>query len=156
MLVDTTAKTVPELPALPTEVENKSDQPKPKPRSHQPRNGRAPPKERDRPPPATPAIPPVIDGAIWTPSDRPLFALRPRWHLATDDELQWIVYRLAGGQWRAVSFPTTRKSLLIVLRERVSERYGTLDGLDASAVEAVNALPDHFRDWLGPAATARD
>jgi hypothetical protein len=68
--------------------------------------------------------------------------------LATDDELQWIVYRLAGGQWRTVSYPTTRKSLLIVLRERVSDRYGTLDGLDTSAVAAANGLPDHFRDWL--------
>jgi hypothetical protein len=90
----------------------------------------------------------LIEGVPWLPSDRPLFRLRDRWWLATDDQLQWVLYRLRGQQWQAVSFPTTRKALLIVLRERVSDRYGTLDGLDAPVVQSVNVLPAHFRDWL--------
>jgi hypothetical protein len=147
VLVDATETIIPEpLSATDLAVANVT----PKSRSHQPPNGRPGAEKRDRPPSTAPAARPTIDGAIWTPTDRPLFGLRPRWHLATDDELQWVVYRLAGGQWRAASYPTTRTALLIALRERVSDRYRTLDGLDASAVEAVNALPDHFRDWLIP------
>jgi hypothetical protein len=83
--------------------------------------------------------PRMIDGVTWTPTDRPLFRLRDKWWLATDDQLQWVLYRLRGQQWQAV---------LITLRERVAARYGTLDGLDALAIQAVNDLPDHFRDWL--------
>jgi hypothetical protein len=61
--------------------------------------------------------------------------------------LQWIVYRLAGGQWRAVSFPTTRTALLITLRERVSDRYATHDGIDPDALATIQAFPEHFSAW---------
>jgi hypothetical protein len=36
----------------------------------------------------------------------------------------------------------------MTLRERVSDRYGTYDGIDPAALATVRALPDHFRDWL--------
>ena len=68
--------------------------------------------------------------------------------MATDDELQWVVYRLAGGQWRASSFPTTRASILRTLRERVADSYASFDGIDPAALTTIQAFPDHFGDWL--------
>ena len=49
-----------------------------------------------------------FEGAKWRSTDRPFLKLADRWILATDDELQWIIYkREKKDRWEAVKFPTT-------------------------------------------------
>ncbi len=94
-------------------------------------------------------IPLDLEGAPWTSTkDRPLFSLSPRRILATDDELQWVVYERRGKSWRAVAFPTIKETLV---------RYTSGDTLAARKV--VQEFPDRFRWWCpasGPAVVLVD
>ena len=117
--------------------------------SHTPRNRGKGQKNRDRPPRSAPREQPIVEGTTWTPSDPPLFRLRDRWHLATDDALQWVLYRRRGQQWHAVSFPTTQAALLAMIRHHAASREGTLDGIDPAALTTIRGWPDGpFRRWL--------
>jgi hypothetical protein len=77
--------------------------------------------------------------------DRPLFYLDRgpnekgiRWLLATDDELQWIVYRYYGKSWRPMSYHAMRDSLF--------SRYSWL--LRGEILKTISDWPETHRKWL--------
>ena len=65
----------------------------------------------------------LFDGDVWTPTDRPLFAIGKGWVLATDDALQWIVYRRQGKRWTAVRFHCEQGALLRSIKEKIEDPY---------------------------------
>ena len=76
---------------------------------------------------------------FWTSEDTPILVLSDRWVLATDWELQWVLYRRKGKQWRAQVFPTSLGSLL-----------WNLEHTDVSpeALATVRSWPKgHFSRW---------
>ena len=62
-----------------------------------------------------------------------------RWALASDG-LQWVLQRLGGGTWRAVSFVRSDREIL----ERCMREKGT--PLD-DAVNLLEGLPQTFNEW---------
>ena len=77
--------------------------------------------------------------------DTPILNLTPRWRIATDFDLQWILQRREGKEWHGVYYCTTRKGLLRVIREEI----GTLDTPEGKiALDGVSTWPEHFVDWL--------
>ena len=64
--------------------------------------------------------------------------LAPRWRvIVCKDGMQWIVQQKEashGGPWRGVSYHTNRDGLL--------RACGSLEALDSSGLEALEALPD--------------
>ena len=116
-----------------------------------------PPPTRKRPP-HTPkrGSKRLVQGTPWRAPDTPLFPLRDGWHLATDRELQWIVYRRRGSRWVAFGFPTSKAAVWMYLREYVSDRFGTLEGVDPAAVSVIRSWPGHlFRHWLEQQTTTQ-
>src|SRR5262245_18227378 len=84
-----------------------------------------------------------FEGAPWQSSDVPIVKLRDRWILATDLELQWIVYRRTRpDRWTATCFPSRKETVLRALRERVSDKYGTYEGVDSNALAEIQSWPD--------------
>lgn len=72
--------------------------------------------------------------------DRQFLRLNDRWALAYDD-LQWIVQRRAGREWKAWSFIATEKRIL----ERVLREDGVKPTPEAE--RALRCLPDSFEEW---------
>lgn len=112
------------------------------------------PPPKPKTPPRTPRKPGkrMVSGAPWPSSDVPLFSLRRGWHLATDYDLQWIVYRRRGARWVAFCFPSHTAGIFSNLREYASDRYGTFDGLDPAAMATIRSWQPRFSDWLRASA----
>jgi hypothetical protein len=72
--------------------------------------------------------------------DRQFLLLNDRWALAYD-QLQWIIQRRAGTEWRSVSFIATKKRILY----RVLDEKGIKPTPEAERV--LRCLPDSFNDW---------
>lgn len=80
----------------------------------------------------------AFEGAKWRSSDRPFLKLADRWILASDDELQWVVYnREDKVRWRAVRFPTSRDTLVMFLRDK-----------HLAIPNEIHSWPDHYSKWL--------
>lgn len=79
--------------------------------------------------------------------DRPILYLTPRWRIATDYELQWILQRRrrGGKRWDGIHFCTTRQAVARVIREELGDEVAQID---ASALHRLNTWPEHFVDWL--------
>lgn len=76
----------------------------------------------------------------WTAADIPLLWLSDRWLLATDGELQWVLYRRQGSRWVAEVFPTHTDNLIWHL-SRVPD-------LDPEALAKIRGWPrGHFNQW---------
>lgn len=79
-----------------------------------------------------------FEGAKWRSPDRPFLKLADRWILASDDELQWIIYnREDKARWRAVKFPTAKESLIRFLRDK-----------EIPIPDTLATWPDHYSNWL--------
>ena len=82
---------------------------------------------------------PQID--FWISDDTPILVLSDRWVLATDWELQWVIYRRSGKRWRAEGFPTCLGSLLWYLEHWV-------DHVTPEALAEVRSWPrGPFSKW---------
>lgn len=77
----------------------------------------------------------------WSAQDTPILRLSDRWVLATDWELQWVLYSRKGQQWRAQYFPTSTQSLLWYLQHEVPD-------CDPEALATIRGWPrGHFNRW---------
>ena len=66
--------------------------------------------------------------------------LNARWRvISCRDDLQWILQRLDGDQWRGNSFHRDRDVLL----QRIAERCGEVD---AAALDLIRALPERYQE----------
>ena len=66
--------------------------------------------------------------------------LNARWRvICCRDDLQWILQRLDGDQWRGNSFCRTREVLL----QRIAERCGEVN---ATALDLIRALPERYEE----------
>ena len=91
-----------------------------------------------------------LEGSDWKSKDRAFLKFTDRWLLASDDELQWVLYHRKGSQWKAARFPTTRETLLTAIRERIPE------GISPEALQQIQSWPDAFRHWLQPKGFKHD
>ena len=106
--------------------------------------------DRD-PPDHCPVSPEVPFAAVRTVSTRlrprekddayPIVArLNERWRvIRCADDIQWILQKHSGGEWRGNSFHRTREVLL----QRIAERCGEVN---AVALDLIRALPDRYQE----------
>ena len=72
--------------------------------------------------------------------DEQFLKLNNRWALAFDP-FQWIVQRRAGIEWRAMSFISTKKRILL----DVLDKKGVQPTHEAN--DALRYLPENFTEW---------
>ena len=77
--------------------------------------------------------------------DKPILTLTPRWRIATDYDLQWILQRRKGSQWFGVCYCTSRRAVERAIREEIGT-LGTPEG--EIALDVVSTWPEAFADWL--------
>ena len=77
--------------------------------------------------------------------DKPILTLTPRWRVATDYDLQWVLQRRRGKKWEGVHYCTTRRAVQRLIREEIGT-LGTPEG--ETALDALSTWPEAFADWL--------